>query len=124
MKSSFIGNICIEADGKETLRFPVLDKGKEDITLALIQSKTIESTDNKSVIFGIIGDVTQEFSALKDGMWKDIKGLQFYIKEIKGKTYVILKGFANLRETLKGTKYLLSNPQVGTFAVTAKDMLH
>jgi len=121
MKSSFIGNICIEADGKETLRFPVLDKGKEDITLALIQSKTIESTDNKSVIFGIIGDVTQEFSALKDGMWKDIKGLQFYIKEIKGKTYVILKGFANLRETLKGTKYLLSNPQVGTFAVTAKD---
>ncbi|MFK2823280.1 hypothetical protein ACH5BK_09920 [Arcobacter sp. YIC-80] len=79
--------------------------------------------ENRNVIYGVIGDVSQEFSSLKDGIWKDIKGLKFYIKEIKGKSYVILKGFSGLRETLKGTKYLLTNPQVGAFAVTAKDIV-
>ncbi|PHO17752.1 hypothetical protein CPU12_09165 [Malaciobacter molluscorum LMG 25693] len=34
-----------------------------------------------------------------------------------------IKKFLILRETLKGTKYLLSNPQVGAFAVTAKDIV-
>ncbi|MGA1940871.1 hypothetical protein [Arcobacter sp. YIC-310] len=172
--SGFIGNICIETEGKNTLRFPVLDKSKDEITLALVQPKepividknniqkeeekftkednltffqttneyfkTLGSEvytitddmkeqfiilfkENRNVIYGVIGDVSQEFSSLKDGIWKDIKGLKFYIKEIKGKSYVILKGFSGLRETLKGTKYLLTNPQVGAFAVTAKDIV-
>ncbi|PHO17754.1 hypothetical protein CPU12_09175 [Malaciobacter molluscorum LMG 25693] len=34
-----------------------------------------------------------------------------------------IKKFLILRETLKGTKYLLSNPQVGAFAVTTKDIV-
>ncbi|RXJ65226.1 hypothetical protein CRV08_15665 [Halarcobacter ebronensis] len=170
----FIGNICIESDGKDTLEFPVLEKGKDEITLALVQPKEKENQhtleipkkeekftkednltffqttneyfkslgtevhtitnemkeqfvilfkENKNVIYGVIGDVSQEFSSLKDGLWKDIRGLKFYIKEIKGKSYVILKGFAGLRETLKGSKYLLSNPQVGAFAATAKDIV-
>lgn len=168
----FIGDICIETDSKDALRFPIVERGQEEITLALVQPKEQTSDnitsasqkqyesdedltffqttneyfkklgnevytitddmksefillfkENKNVIYGVIGDVSQEFSALKDGVWKDIKGLQFYLKDIKGKTYVVLKGFANLRETLKGTKYLLNNPQVGAFAVSAKDMV-
>ena len=172
--SGFIGNICVESDGKDTLEFPVLDKGREEITLALVQPKEVvknSSTniqkkeekftkednltpfkttseyfknlgnevqsitdemrsemillfkENRNVVYGVIGDVSQEFSALKDGVWKDIKGLKFYIKDMGGKTYVILKGFAGLRETLKGTRYLLNNPQVAAFAVTAKDIV-
>ena len=172
--SGFIGNICVESDGKDTLEFPVLDKGREEITLALVQPKEVvknSSTniqkkeekftkednltpfkttseyfknlgnevqsitdemrsemillfkENRNVVYGVIGDVSQEFSALKDGVWKDIKGLKFYIKGMGGKTYVILKGFAGLRETLKGTRYLLNNPQVAAFAVTAKDIV-
>jgi hypothetical protein len=79
--------------------------------------------ENKNVVYGVVGDVTQEFYALKDGVWRDIKGLQFYIKEIQGKTYVILKGFGGLRETLKGTRYLLTNPQIGAFVATSKDLV-
>ncbi|RXJ91414.1 hypothetical protein CRV00_13820 [Malaciobacter molluscorum] len=171
--SGFIGNICIE-NQENTLNFPILQRGEEEITLALVQPKEninknnkdlnkkknsftkednltffqttneyfknlgneiysitdemkeqfiILFKENRNVIYGVIGDVSQEFSSLKDGVWKDIKGLKFYIKEIKGKSYVILKGFAGLRQTLKGTRYLLSNPQVGAFAVTAKDIV-
>lgn len=172
--SGFIGNICIEPSGKDTLKFPILEKSKDEITLAVVQPEETPSSnindskkdeekftkednltffetsneyfknlgtevhtitdemkeafvvlfkENKNVIYGVIGDTSQELSSLKNGIWKDIKNLTFYLKEIKGKTYVVLKGFAGLRETLKGTKYLLTNPQVGAFAVTAKDML-
>jgi len=171
--SGFIGNICIE-NQENTLSFPILQRGEEEITLALVQpQKNINKNnkdlnkkknsftkednltffqttneyfknlgnevysitdemkeqfiilfkENRNVIYGVVGDISQEFSSLKDGVWKDIKGLKFYIKEIKGKSYVILKGFAGLRQTLKGTKYLLSNPQVGAFALTAKDIV-
>ncbi|PPK61077.1 hypothetical protein B0F89_11373 [Malaciobacter marinus] len=171
--SGFVGNICIE-NQENTLSFPILQRGEEEITLALVQPKENSNKDNKdlnkkknsftkednltffqttneyfknlgnkvytitdemkeqfiilfkenrNVIYGVVGDISQEFSSLKDGVWKDIKGLRFYIKEIKGKSYVILKGFAGLRQTLKGTKYLLSNPQVGAFALTAKDIV-
>ncbi|SKB50981.1 hypothetical protein [Malaciobacter marinus] len=171
--SGFIGNICIE-NQENTLSFPILQRGEEEITLALVQPKEninknnkdlnkkrnsftkednltffqttneyfkslgnevysitdemkeqfiILFKENRNVIYGVLGDISQEFSSLKDGVWKDIKGLKFYIKEIKGKSYVILKGFAGLRQTLKGTKYLLSNPQVGAFALTAKDIV-
>ncbi|AXX92261.1 hypothetical protein CPU12_09185 [Malaciobacter molluscorum LMG 25693] len=171
--SGFIGNIYIE-NQENTLSFPILQRGEEEITLALVQPKEninknnkdlnkkknsftkednltffqttneyfknlrnevysitdemkeqfiILFKENRNVIYGVVGDVSQEFSSLKDGVWKDIKELKFYIKEIKGKSYVILKGFAGLRQTLKGTKYLLSNPQVGAFAVTTKDIV-
>ena len=29
--SGFIGNICVESDGKDTLEFPILQRGKEEI---------------------------------------------------------------------------------------------
>ena len=40
-----------------------------------------------------------------------LKG-RYYTKVVNGKTYVVFKGYSALRETLKGTRYLASNPQV------------
>ena len=40
-----------------------------------------------------------------------LKG-RYYTKVVSGKTYVVFKGYSALRETLKGTRYLASNPQV------------
>jgi hypothetical protein len=46
-----------------------------------------------------------------------------YIKEIRGKEYIIFKGFAGARPNLSGTKYLKTNPKVACFVVGAKDIL-
>lgn len=42
------------------------------------------------------------------------------IKEIQGKSYVILKGYPGLREKLSGTRYLASNPKVVDLAIGTK----
>lgn len=42
------------------------------------------------------------------------------IKEIQGKSYVILKGYPGLREKLTGTRYLASNPKVVDLAIGTK----
>jgi hypothetical protein len=39
-------------------------------------------------------------------------GLQAYLSTIKGKQYIVLKGYAGLRDILSGTKYLASNPKI------------
>ena len=39
------------------------------------------------------------------------------IKEIQGKSYVVLKGYPGLREKLTGTRYLASNPKVVDLAI-------
>ncbi|MBU2112593.1 MAG: hypothetical protein KKE94_02335 [Gammaproteobacteria bacterium] len=42
------------------------------------------------------------------------------IKEIQGRSYVILKGYPGLREKLTGTRYLASNPKVVDLAIGTK----
>lgn len=42
------------------------------------------------------------------------------IKEIQGKSYVVLKGYPGLREKLTGTRYLASNPKVVDLAIGNK----
>ena len=42
------------------------------------------------------------------------------IKEIQGKSYVVLKGYPGLREKLTGTRYLASNPKVVDLAIGTK----
>ena len=42
------------------------------------------------------------------------------IKEIQGKSYVVLKGYPGLREKLTGTRYLASNPKVVDLATGTK----
>ena len=46
-----------------------------------------------------------------------------YIKEVKGKKYIIFKGNQRLRPNLKGTRYLAENAKVKCFVVGTKDIL-
>ena len=43
-----------------------------------------------------------------------------YIKTVKGKSYLILKGFPGKRAVLKGTRYLANNPKVSHIAISPK----
>ncbi|OMH26647.1 hypothetical protein BGP75_23415 [Motiliproteus sp. MSK22-1] len=45
------------------------------------------------------------------------------IKNYRGKTYVILKGYPGSREIFKGTRYLASNPQVVRMSVGPKGIM-
>jgi hypothetical protein len=47
-------------------------------------------------------------------------GLQAYVSTIKGKQYIVLKGYAGLRDILSGTKYLASNPKIVQLGLGAK----
>ncbi len=62
-----------------------------------------------------------------DKIAKQIKLLgvfgQAYIKEVKGKKYIIFKGNQRLRPNLKGTRYLAENAKVKCFVVGAKDIV-
>lgn len=46
-----------------------------------------------------------------------------YIKEVKGKKYIIFKGHQRLRANLKGTRYLAENAKVKCFVVGTKDII-
>jgi hypothetical protein len=48
-----------------------------------------------------------------------------YVKTVKGVRYVILKGYAGsaLREGLRGTRYLTSNPKVAQFIKTSEQLI-
>lgn len=62
-----------------------------------------------------------------DKIAKQIKLLgitgQAYIKEVKGKKYIIFKGNQRLRPNLKGTRYLAENAKVKCFVVGTKDII-
>jgi len=46
-------------------------------------------------------------------MVREFGGLgEIVIKEVQGKTYVIFKGYAGLRKTITGTRYLITHPKV------------
>ncbi|MEL6522319.1 MAG: hypothetical protein AAFQ66_15235 [Pseudomonadota bacterium] len=45
-----------------------------------------------------------------------------YVKQTRGKFYLILKGHPGLRPTLKGTRYLMSNPKVAHIAVSSRQL--
>lgn len=47
---------------------------------------------------------------------------RYYSKAVNGRNYVILKGSRDLRSTLKGTRYLTSNPKVVRIGITPKTM--
>ena len=46
-----------------------------------------------------------------------------YVKETRGKTYIIFKGNAKLRPELRGTRYLAENAKVRCFVIGSKDIL-
>ncbi len=76
--SGFIGNICVESDGKDTLKFPILERGKEEITLALVQPKGKQVSKTTSAYkelsssdesYAIVEIGNQYFQDLKDGTY-------------------------------------------------------
>lgn len=104
--SSFIGNICIEADGKETLRFPIIESSKEEITLALVQPKEKANNKNNSLeekfnqltqcdeSYALVEIGTEYFSDLKEGTYKIQENMKDY--------FVGEKGFFSKDEVMSG----------------------
>ncbi len=45
-----------------------------------------------------------------------------YVKEVKGKAYIIFKGNPGQRPLLQGTRYLKSNPYVASFVVGSREI--
>jgi hypothetical protein len=43
---------------------------------------------------------------------------RYYTKEINGRTYVILRGYAGLRKVLSASRYLTTNPKVIAYGLT------
>ncbi len=68
-----------------------------------------------------------QFVQAGDKIAKQVKLLgimgQAYIKEVKGKRYIIFKGNQRLRPNLKGTRYLAENAKVKCFVVGTKDII-
>ncbi len=68
-----------------------------------------------------------QFVQAGDKIAKQVKLLgimgQAYIKEVKGKKYIIFKGNQRLRPNLKGTRYLAENAKVKCFVVGTKDII-
>ncbi|WP_342238696.1 hypothetical protein [Inquilinus sp. OTU3971] len=44
---------------------------------------------------------------------------RYYTKEINGRTYVILKGYAGLRKVLSASRYLTANPKIIVYGLTS-----
>ncbi len=61
----------------------------------------------------LLRDMAGGKTLLKELGWKGA----YYVKAAKGRTYVVFKGYAALRESLKGTRYLASSPKVIAFGI-------
>jgi hypothetical protein len=67
-----------------------------------------------NLLGGGIGAVVNNFELLKNFF----PGGKFYLKQYNGKYFVIFKGIAGTRATIKGTRYALKNPKVMALSVT------
>ena len=48
---------------------------------------------------------------------------QAYIKVVKGRKYIIFKGYAGLRPQINGVRYLTTNPKVSMFVVGTREIV-
>ena len=87
---------------------------KDELALAL---SGMDESEKKRV--GIAGSTVADLVILLGDVARASKLLQelglrggYYLREYKGRTYVILKGHAGLRAHLKGTRYLAKSPTV------------
>jgi hypothetical protein len=67
---------------------------------------------------GATGQVVDNYPLLKDFFPSG----KFYIKEIKGKYYVIFKGFAGHRQEFRGAKYALNNPKMISLSIAKRPL--
>jgi len=75
-------------------------------------------TAKKGVSTGAIftKDITINYQILKDFSFKG----KFYIKTVKGKQYVIFRGYSGLRKWYTGTRYRVINPKVINLSAAGK----
>jgi len=75
-------------------------------------------TEKKVISTGAVSskDVTIHYKILKDFGFKG----KFYIKTVKGKQYVIFRGYNGLRKWYTGTRYRVTNPKVINLSAAGK----
>lgn len=75
-------------------------------------------TAKKGVSTGAVftKDITINYQILKDFSFKG----KFYIKTVKGKQYVIFRGYNGLRKWYTGTRYRVTNPKVINLSAAGK----
>ena len=91
----------------------------EDLAQALIDSdKSLSSNTWGALdvpgIIPLLRDVRSGVELLRE---LGLNG-SYYTKEINGRTYVILRGYAGLRQVLSGSRYLTTNPKVIAYGLT------
>jgi hypothetical protein len=84
-----------------------LHEGPHDLDSVYDQKDFLKSLCNNA-IGGGAGGVINNFDLLRDFF----PGKKFYLKQYNGKYFVIFKGFAGTRTTLRGARYGLQNPKV------------
>jgi hypothetical protein len=84
-----------------------LTEGPNSLDNVYDQKDFLKSLCNNA-IGGGAGGVVNNIDLLKDFF----PGKKFYIKQYNGKYFVIFKGFAGTRTTIRGTRYGLKNPKV------------
>lgn len=91
----------------------------EDLARTLIDTNVTLKTTTHGVldlsgVIPLLRDVSSGAELLRE---LGLKG-RYYTKEINGRTYVILRGYAGLRKVLSASRYLPTNPKAIAYGLT------
>ncbi|WP_225770894.1 hypothetical protein [Inquilinus sp. Marseille-Q2685] len=91
----------------------------EDLARTLIDTNKFLETNTRGALDvpGIIPLLRDARSGVELLRELGLNG-RYYTKEINGRTYVILRGYAGLRKVLSASRYLPTNPKVITYGLT------
>ncbi|MEM8813804.1 MAG: hypothetical protein AAGF59_14415 [Pseudomonadota bacterium] len=105
----------------------IFETDTRSITIDEVLMYVVEVNDRMAEEFGV--DLTSAAAAAIDSTAAativrklGLSG-RAYLKDVNGKTYVILKGLAGKRADLTGTRYLSTNPKVAKLAIGSKNLL-
>ncbi|MGL4967053.1 MAG: hypothetical protein ACRC67_37885 [Inquilinus sp.] len=82
-------------------------------TNKFLKTSTLDALDLSGLI-PLLRDVNSGMELLRE---LGLNG-RYYTKEINGRTYVILRGYAGLRKVLSASRYLPTNPKVIAYGLT------
>ena len=91
----------------DVVREAGLSEGPNDLDAVYDKKDFLKSLCNNA-IGGGAGGVVNNMDLLKEFF----PGKKFYLKQYNGKYFVVFKGMAGTRTTLRGTRYALKNPKV------------
>jgi len=91
----------------------------EDLARTLIDAdNSLKTATRKTLdlsgVIPLLRDATSGVQLLRE---LGLNG-KYYTKEISGRTYVILRGYAGLRKVLSASRYLTTNPKVIAYGLT------